>query len=228
MSGGTDTSTQNVLSQSQRRIINGLAGVIGAQLGLDMGGGGGGGKSWWNKMLGGDAAGGGGGGGGPIGIGGPEFDAAVGPSSLQQKFFEILGGPIAGLARGDLSAFEDVSRPSMDAARRDFYGRGGSLDQIMHKYGSDGGRSGALAQGMLDAGVDFETKLRGGQFDTLKSLFPTAVSALGTGGDTQRQVGTQQWMMQQPWANPWLQYLPTALSPTKVATTSGGGFLGLG
>lgn len=225
MSGGTDSGTENLLTKEQRAIVSGLAGIIGQQLGIDVGGTTGkGGGSFLEKLMGGKP---GAKIGSPIGIGGPDFDAAVGASSLQKKFFDILGGPIAGLASGNIESIRGMLEPSAASARRDFYGPRGALDQIMHKYGSEGGLSGPLAQMMLDAGVDFETKLAGGQFDTLRSLMPMATQALQTGGDTQRQVSTQQWMMQQPWANPWLQYLPTALSPTKVATTSGGGFLGI-
>lgn len=119
--------------------------------------------------------------------------------------------------------------------------------------GMDAMDSGASRRALAEAGATMNTDITGKLADVLYQgeqghlnrqlqglQFPlNLTTALNVPGATEREISTQQgqeqyqdWMMSQPWANPWLNQLPTALGakafenvviPGQTTQTKGGG-----
>ncbi len=125
------------------------------------------------------------------------------------------------------------------------------VPQVMEYYaGQNAVDSGAAMRALAKSGTDLQTQLNAelanllwGEKQSLQSRQDLASqmglnllpATIGMGeeqrGITQQlmQEPYQKWQMSQPWANPWLQYLPVALGTTpyqvNTYTTGGGGGL---
>lgn len=161
----------------------------------------------------------------------------------------VLAGNLPGSATG-VPLYNQLAQAQSARARESFYGRGGGIDQILHAYGSTG-PSGAVydqlgsAVGQFELGVsenELNTRVRG--LEQLYGMYPGFVQASGLeestriaerlkAGQAERGITNEglqadyfKYQMAQPWANPWLQFLPLALTQTKAPTSGGGGLFG--
>lgn len=100
------------------------------------------------------------------------------------------------------------------------------MPSIAEKYGGAGAiSSSGFNRAMGQAGANMQTQLGGQLADVLyqgqqahkgrqlqgAGLSQQLAGLLGQAGGEQRNIGLQQWESQQPWGNPWLNFLPLAL-----------------
>lgn len=231
-SGSSDTERIPVLNDEQMDLVNRFAGILSGRLGRS--------------------------------VRPPPFDLAAPASPLQEMAFSMIPGlgtsdmartrqaALSGIMEGRVpfandQAFNSIFQTMAAPARRSFYGPKGTLDQVLHRFGSSG-RSGVTLGALADASADFESNLAGQgyeqQFGTLRSLFAPSVQASAAeetrpiryaleAGAQQRDIANQQiagryqkWLLRQPWSSPWLQFLPAALTKTHAVgqeTDEGGG-----
>jgi hypothetical protein len=191
---------------------------------------------------------------GPTGLQQAAFGMAgqYGTSQLGQQREQAIQGILSGQlpAAQGTDLYNRLADAQSARARQSFYGRGGAIDQILQAYGSSG-PSGAVYDQLGSASSNFElgvseqdaaTRLRGQE--ALLGMYPGMIQASGLeeserinmrlrGGEAERQIANQQnqadyfkYQMAQPWANPWLQFLPMALTQTKLPSSGGGGLFG--